>query len=50
MGDVMTLNGIAAELSTQSDAYAPLSQQIAQLAEAFDLEGIQKLADTLDAG
>jgi HPt (histidine-containing phosphotransfer) domain-containing protein len=49
MGDVMTLNGIAAEINTQSDSYVPLSKQIVQMAEDFDLEGIQKLADRLDA-
>jgi CheY-like chemotaxis protein/HPt (histidine-containing phosphotransfer) domain-containing protein len=49
MGDVMTLNGIAAEIKTQSDSYVPLSKQIVQMAEDFDLEGIQKLADKLDA-
>ena len=49
MGDVMTLNGIAVEIKTQSDSYVPLSKQIVQMAEDFDLEGIQKLADKLDA-
>jgi CheY-like chemotaxis protein len=50
MGDVMTLSAIAAEIKTQSDSCVPLSKQIVQLAEDFDLEGIQKLADALDAG
>ena len=49
MGDVMTLNAIAAEIKTHSDACVPLSKQIVQLAEDFDLDGIQKLADALDA-
>jgi CheY-like chemotaxis protein/HPt (histidine-containing phosphotransfer) domain-containing protein len=48
MGDIMTLNGIAAEIKTQSDSYLPLSKQIVQMAEDLDLEGIQKLADKLD--
>jgi len=48
MGDVMTLNGIAAEIKTHSDSFKPLSQQIVQMIEGFDLEGIQKLADKLD--
>ena len=48
MGDVMTLNAIAAEIRTHSDSCAPLSKQIVQLAEDFDLDGIQKLADALD--
>jgi CheY-like chemotaxis protein len=49
MGDVMTLNAIAAEIKTHSDSCVPLSKQIVQMAEDFDLDGIQKLADDLDA-
>jgi len=49
MGDVMTLNTIAEEIKTHSDSCVPLSKQIVQLAEEFDLDGIQKLADALDA-
>ena len=49
MGDVMTLNAIAAEIKTHSDACVPLSKQIVQMAEDFDLDGIQKLADDLDS-
>jgi HPt (histidine-containing phosphotransfer) domain-containing protein len=49
MGDVTTLNAIAAEIITHSDSCAPLSKQILQMAEDFDLDGIQKLADDLDA-
>ena len=48
MGDVMTLNAIAEEITTSSDSYIPLSKQIVQLAEDFDLGGIQNLADALD--
>ena len=48
MGDVTTLNAIAAEIKTHSDSCVPLSQQIIQMAEDFDLDGIQELADTLD--
>jgi HPt (histidine-containing phosphotransfer) domain-containing protein len=48
MGDVMTLNVIATEIKTHSDSCVPLSKQIVQLAEDFDLDGIQKLADALD--
>jgi HPt (histidine-containing phosphotransfer) domain-containing protein len=50
MGDVTTLNAIAAEIKTQSESCVPLSKQIVQMAENFDLDGIKKLADTLDAG
>jgi HPt (histidine-containing phosphotransfer) domain-containing protein len=49
MGDVTTLNAIAEEIRVRSDSCIPLSKQIIQLAEDFDLDGIQKLADELDA-
>ena len=50
MGDVTTINAIAEEIRAQSDSCVPLSKQIVQMAEDFDLDGIQKLADALDAG
>jgi len=49
MGDVTTFNAIAEEIKDQSDSCIPLSKQIIQMAEDFDLDGIQKLADALDA-
>jgi hypothetical protein len=49
LGDVMTLNAIAAEIKTQSESCVPLSKQIVRMAEDFDMDGIQKLADDLDA-
>jgi CheY-like chemotaxis protein len=49
MGDVMTLNTIAAEIKDESNSCMLLSEQIVQMAEDFDLDGIQKLADDLDA-
>jgi PAS domain S-box-containing protein len=49
MGDVMTLNAIAEEIKAHSDSCVPLSKQIVRMAEDFDLDGIQKLADDLDA-
>jgi HPt (histidine-containing phosphotransfer) domain-containing protein len=49
MGDVTTLNAIAEKIKDQSDSCVPLSKQIIQLAEDFDLDGIQKLAKGLDA-
>ncbi|MBT8369197.1 MAG: response regulator [Deltaproteobacteria bacterium] len=49
MGDVMTLNAVAEEIKTHSDACVPLSKRILQLAEDFDLDGVQQLADALDA-
>ena len=49
MGDVTALNAIAEEIKDQSDSCILLSKQIVQMAEDFELEGIQKLADDLDA-
>ena len=49
MGDVTTLNAIAEEIKDQSDSCMLLSKQLVQMAEDFDLDGIQKLADALDA-
>ena len=49
MGDVMTLNAIAEKIKMHSDSCIPLSKQIIQMAEDFDLDDVQKLADALDA-
>jgi hydroxypyruvate isomerase len=49
MGDITTLNTIADEIKDQSDSCQLLSEQIVQMAEDFDLDGIQKLADDLDS-
>jgi hypothetical protein len=49
MGDVMTLNAIAEEIKSQSDTCVPLSKRIVQMAEDIDLDGIEKLADALEA-
>ena len=40
MGDVTTLNAIAAEIKDQSDSCMLFSKQIIQMAEDFDLDGI----------
>jgi CheY-like chemotaxis protein len=48
MGDVTTLTAIAEELKKKSDACIPLSNQIIQLAEDFDFDGIFRLAVELD--
>ena len=48
-GDVTTLNAIAEEIIIRSDSCVPLSKQILQLADDFDLDGFQKLADASDA-
>jgi CheY-like chemotaxis protein/HPt (histidine-containing phosphotransfer) domain-containing protein len=49
IGDVMTLNAIAEEIKDRSDSCTQLCRQIIQMAENFDFEGIQKLADDMDA-
>jgi HPt (histidine-containing phosphotransfer) domain-containing protein len=49
MGDVTTIKAIAEEIRTHSESCGPLSRQIVQLAGDFDLDGIKKLADALDA-
>jgi len=49
MGDITTLNTIAEEIKDQSDSCKLISKQIVQMAEKFDLDGIQKLADDLDS-
>jgi PAS domain S-box-containing protein len=49
LGDVTTLTSIAEEISARSDSGIPLSKKIIQLTEEFDLDGIQTLADALDA-
>jgi len=48
MGDIMTLNAIAEEIKDRSDSCGLLSEQIVQMAENFDLDGIKKLANVLD--
>jgi hypothetical protein len=49
MGDVTTLSAIAEEIRMHSDSCLPLSKHINQLAEDFDLDGIIKFVDALDA-
>jgi signal transduction histidine kinase/CheY-like chemotaxis protein len=49
MGDVTGLNAIAEEIRTHSESCVPLSKRIVQLAEDFDLDGIQELAKSLEA-
>jgi CheY-like chemotaxis protein len=48
MGDVMGLNTIAEELKSQSESFAPVSENIARMAENFDLDGISELAEKLE--
>ena len=49
MGDVMSLSAIAEEIKNHSKSCIPLSEMIIQMAEDFDIDGIQNLADRLDA-
>jgi CheY-like chemotaxis protein len=49
MGDVTNLIAISEEIKAHSESCTPLSKQIVQLAENFDFDGIQKLADAFDA-
>nr|MDJ0991618.1 response regulator [Desulfobacterales bacterium] len=48
MGDVMSLSAIAEEIRNHSKSCIPLSEMIIQMAEDFDIDGIQNLADRLD--
>jgi CheY-like chemotaxis protein len=43
LGDVMKIKSIAEELKSESDAMAPFCNELVQLAEDFDFDGIQKL-------
>ena len=49
MGDVMKIKSIAEELKSESDTVAPFCNELIRLTEDFDLDGIQKIADELDA-
>ena len=48
MGDVTELNAIAAEMRSRSTEFAPYSDQIDQLADDFDFDGVLELADRLE--
>ena len=43
LGDLMQIKSIAADLESESNAVAPCSNRIVQLAEDFDFDGIQNL-------
>jgi HPt (histidine-containing phosphotransfer) domain-containing protein len=45
MGDVAQIKSIAEALRSESDAVAPFCDQLVQLADDFDFDGIQKLLD-----
>jgi HPt (histidine-containing phosphotransfer) domain-containing protein len=42
LGDVMKIKSIAEELISKSDAIAPFCNELVQMAEDFDFDGIQK--------
>jgi HPt (histidine-containing phosphotransfer) domain-containing protein len=48
MGDVTQIKSIAAKLLAESDALAPFCDELIQLADDFDFDGIQKLVHELD--
>ena len=48
MGDVTQIKSIAAKLLAESDALAPFCDELIQLADDFDFDGIQKLMLDLD--
>jgi signal transduction histidine kinase/DNA-binding response OmpR family regulator len=48
LGDVMKIKSIAEELKSESDAMAPFYNELVQLAEDFDFDGIQKFLFELD--
>jgi hypothetical protein len=48
MGDVTQIKSIAAKLLAESDALAPFCDELIQLADDFDFDGIQKLVHDLD--
>ena len=49
LGDVMQVASIAKELRRENDVLQPFCDQIIQLSEDFDLEGILKLANELNS-
>jgi hypothetical protein len=48
MGDVSQVSSIAGELRSQSEDLVPICDQLTQLADDFDLDGILGLIDELE--
>jgi two-component system sensor histidine kinase/response regulator len=48
MGDVMKIKSIAEKLKSESDAMAPFCNELVQLAEDFDFDGILKFVNKLE--
>jgi two-component system sensor histidine kinase/response regulator len=49
LGDVIQIKSIAEELKSESDAMGPFCDELIQLAEDFDFDGIQKFMSELDS-
>jgi hypothetical protein len=49
MGDVTQVKSIAEELKSESDSMAPFCNELIQLAENFDFDGIQRFMIELDS-
>ena len=49
LGDVMQIKSVAEKLKSESDAMAPLCDDLIRLAEDFDFDGVQKLLLELDS-
>jgi hypothetical protein len=49
LGDVMKIKSIAEELQSESDAMVPFCNDLVQLAENFNFDGIQKFLLELDS-
>ncbi len=49
IGDVTKIKSIADELKSESEAMAPFCDELVQLAEDFDFDGIQKLVLKLNS-
>jgi hypothetical protein len=49
LGDVMKIKSIAEEFKSESGAMAPFCNELVQLAENFDFDGIQKYMIELDS-
>jgi non-canonical (house-cleaning) NTP pyrophosphatase len=49
MGDVMQIKSIADELKSETGALGPFCDELVQLAEDFDFDGIQEIMLELDS-
>ena len=50
MGEVGRIKTIAEDFKTRSEAFGSIANRSIQMAEDFELEGILKIADELEAG